>query len=138
MITRKISLLTVSIILATTVCAWAPGSEASVRGTGIKTPRVNYISPTNESKIDLTGKEYLAFSWKPTPIPSGGRKAYRFSLFKGYEYDTVFDQELDPQTTSIDIPCSILEDNETYTWRVKQRDGGGWSPDLRWSFEAKK
>ena len=120
-----------------TTPVWAGGG---VRSTGIKTPRVNYIVPKNDSEIDLTGKDYLTFRWKPTPRPQGGRRAYKFTLYKGFKYDVVFGGEvLRHDTYSIDIPCSKLENGIIYTWKVEQRAvHGGWSADLRWSFKSKK
>ncbi len=115
---------------------WAGGG---VRSTGMKTPRVNYIAPKNDSEIDLTGKDYLTFKWKPTPRPQGGRRAYKFTLYKGFAYDGVFSEVLSQDTYSIDIPCSKLENGIIYTWKVEQRaEHGGWSADLRWSFKIKK
>jgi hypothetical protein len=120
-----------------TTPVWAGGG---VRSTGIKTPRVNYIVPKNDSEIDLTGKNYLTFRWKPTPRPQGGRRAYKFTLYKGFKYDVAFGAEvLRHDTYSIDIPCSKLENGIIYTWKVEQRAAhGGWSADLRWSFKVKK
>ena len=114
---------------------WAGGG---VRSTGMKTPRVNYIIPKNDSEIDLTGKDCLTFRWKPTPRPQGGRRAYKFTLYKGFEYDVVFSEVLSRNTYSIDIPCSKLANGIIYTWKVEQRaEHGGWSADLRWSFKTK-
>ena len=78
------------ILSCMTTPVWAGGG---VRSTGIKTPRVNYIVPKNDSEIDLTGKDCLTFRWKPTPRPQGGRRAYKFTLYEGFEYDVVVSEK---------------------------------------------
>lgn len=103
-------------------------------------PTVRYIEPKDEAIVDLRGKREVIFSWKANPIPGGGRKAYKFSLYKGTGYDTVVSEQLDPKTYSIEVPTDMFEDGEIYTWQVKQRDARLqiWSMDHRWRFRIKK
>ena len=126
----------ITLILCISTFVWAGGA----RSTGIKVPRVNYIKPENESEVDLRDKEHLTFEWKPTPIPQGGRRAYRFALFKDYKYDMILTEDLHHKVLSIDVPKDMFEEGQSYTWRVKQRawQGGGWSAGHRWSLTVKK
>lgn len=103
-------------------------------------PLVRYTFPKSESTVDLAGKKNLTFSWKGMPIPSGGRRAYRFTLYKGFGYEEVFKETLDFQVYSIDVPADKFENGVEYTWQVKQRSGrsGHWGKDNRWSFSVKK
>ncbi len=131
---KKGAIFFILLSLCVMMPVWAGGG---VRSTGMKTPRVNYIAPQNDSEIDLTGKDCITFRWKPTPRPQGGRRAYKITLYKGFKYDVVFSEVLTRDTYSIDIPCSNLENGIIYTWKVEQRaEHGGWSADLRWSFKV--
>jgi len=123
--------------LAGDVCGRVGGGIYIGGGAGV--PEVSYITPKADSEVDLTGKEDLVFRWKPTPIPSGDRQYYKFTLFKGFGYDLIFSKKLGPQIFLIKIPSEMFEDGETYTWQVKQRGwGGDWSRNLRWSFRVRK
>jgi len=106
----------------------------------INTPKVRYIEPKSEAVVDLTGKESLVFKWKSTPIPAGGRMAYKFNVYEEYGYEVVVDEKLYPKVFSIEVPVDKFENGMTYTWQVKQRDARSrvWSMDSRWSFTIKK
>ena len=113
--------------------AWAKKGRDS-------TPKVRYIEPKSESLVDLTDEEVLTFKWKPTPIPGGGRMAYKFELFKEFGYDRIVNETLRERVFSIDIPADRFADGALYTWQVRQRDASTpiWSMDQRWSFTVKK
>ena len=104
------------------------------------TPLVRYISPKNDAMVDLKNKETLTFKWKSTPKPGGRREAYKFELFKEFGYERIVEETLSHNLYSIQIPTDKFEDDTTYTWQVKQRDGNThtWSGDNRWSFKIKK
>ena len=104
------------------------------------TPQPRCIGPKNEAIVDLTGKESLLFSWKSNPVPSGGRMAYKFDLYKDYGYEVVESEQLDAKVFSIEVPADKFENGALYTWQVKQRDYHTriWSRDYRWSFTVKK
>lgn len=104
-------------------------------------PSVEYLSPDDESTIDLTGKPGITFRWKGTPIPGGGRNAYRFKLIKGFKYDFIVSEELGQGVFSIDVPADKLENGITYSWYVEQRDASLmiWGRhDVVWSFKVIK
>lgn len=105
-----------------------------------KTPMVQYLEPGNDSVVNLKGKESLVFSWKKAPVPGGGRKAYKFDLYKGFGYEVVVGEKLNYKTYSIEVPADKFENGSTYTWQVKQRDANSkfWSMDHRWAFKVVK
>lgn len=122
-------------LLVTSMPLFAGGSEKD------KVPSVPYLSPDDEVAIDLTGKQGITFRWKSTPIPGGGRAAYRFKLIKGFKYDFIVSEELGQDVFSIDVPADKFEDGVTYSWYVEQRDGSlrVWSRhDTVWSFKVIK
>ena len=112
----------------------------SMAGERQSSPNVRYTYPKSESIVDLTGKEELEFTWKKMPIPSGGRSAYKFNLYKGFGYEELVDEKLEDKVYSIKVPVKIFENGETYTWQVKQRSMRSrvWGKDNRWSFKVKK
>jgi hypothetical protein len=117
------------------VYAFAGGSERD------KVPSVPQLSPDDEIAIDLTGKPGITFKWKSSPIPGGGRAAYRFKLIKGFKYDFIVSEELAQGVFSIDVPAGKFEDGATYSWYVEQRDASlnVWSRhDTVWSFKVIK
>jgi hypothetical protein len=108
--------------------------------TRVKPPMVAYLRPDDESTVDLTGKQALKFEWKSVPIPVNGRESYKITVYKGFGYDVVFSQVIDPRTFSVDVPTEKFEDGATYTWHVRQRDMGNmqWSRFDSWSFKVVK
>ena len=44
-------------------------------------PAVAYLVPDDDSVVDLTGKDFLVFKWKAQAIPTGGRSAFKFTLY---------------------------------------------------------
>lgn len=110
-------------------------------GSGrLKTPRVIYMEPRNDSVVDLRGKESLTFRWKGTPKPGGGRMAYKFDLYKDFGYERIVSEKLRDDVYSIEVPSDKFEDGALYTWQVKQRDARTrfWGLDIRWSFRVRK
>ncbi|MBN1353594.1 MAG: hypothetical protein JW994_02850 [Candidatus Omnitrophica bacterium] len=105
-----------------------------------QTPKVRYIKPANDSVVDLTGRESLVFTWKPTPKPGGGRTAYRFELFKDFGYEVVEDVTLEHDIYAAEVDADKLINGAAYSWQVKQRDRKThvWSMDNRWGFKVKK
>jgi len=106
----------------------------------LKVPRVAYQAPDNQTVVDLTGKNSLAFQWKSTPIPGGGRHAYRFKVYKGFSYETVTSQDLGQDVFSVEVPADKFDDGATYSWTVQQRDASNmlWSLNDTWSFKVIK
>jgi len=116
---------------------------SSVFATGRRSdvPNVPFLSPDDETTIDLAGKPGITFKWKNAPVPGGGREAYRFKLIKGFKYDFIVSEELAQGVFSIDVPADKFEDGVTYSWYVEQRDASlrVWSRhDTVWSFKVIK
>ena len=111
-----------------------------IYGRGEMVPEVNYMAPKDESKIDLAGEKTLTFRWRRVPFPSGGRKCYKFIIFKGFSYESYFKKILEHNVTSIDVPVGIFEDGQVYSWQVKQQDdwSAAWSRNVWWSFKIIK
>lgn len=106
-----------------------------------RVPKVEYLSPDDETTIDLTGKPGLTFRWKSAPIPGGGRDAYRFKLIKGFKYDFIVSEQLGQGVFSIDVPADKFENGVTYSWYVEQRDASLmiWNRhEIVWSFKVIK
>ncbi len=102
-------------------------------------PNVSFLSPDDESTIDLTDKPGITFKWKNSPVPGGGRDAYRFKLIKGFKYDFIVSEELGRGIFSIDVPADKFENGATYSWYIEQRDASLriWSRhDTVWSFKV--
>ncbi|MDP3791932.1 MAG: hypothetical protein Q8R38_07810 [Candidatus Omnitrophota bacterium] len=117
----------------------ASGAFATGRRSDV--PNVPFLSPDDEITIDLTEKPGITFKWKNSPVPGGGRDAYRFKLIKGFKYDFVVSEELPQNVFSIDVPADKFEDGVTYSWYVEQRDASAriWSRhDTVWSFKIIK
>jgi len=114
-------------------------ASAWVGGRSSYTPEVRYISPKDESIVDLTDKKSLTFRWQPTPIPGGNRFAYKFELFKEFSYERIVKEMLPSKVFSFEVPAHLFEPGVTYTWQVKQRDEWTrlWSRNHRWSFKVK-
>lgn len=105
-----------------------------------RVPKVRYLAPRSEAVVDLTGQESLEFTWSAMPKPSGGRMAYRFTIYKGFGYERIMNEILDRKTYSYTVPAEMFENGQLYTWQVLQRDDNTryWSMDNRWSFTIKK
>lgn len=131
-----------AVFLITLCIALVAMSVSVYAGSGKRdmVPRVSYLSPDDDSVIDLTGKSNLTFRWKNSTTPGGGRDSFRFKLIKGFDYDFVVSENLGQGIFSIDIPADKLEDGATYSWYVEQRDASlmVWSWHDRWSFKVLK
>jgi hypothetical protein len=131
---KKIILLSFMLILSLPAQAyWAAEEE-------IEAPDVSYVSPRNDSEVDLSQAENLVFSWRPAPYPRGGRECFKFRLFKGFSNEIILTQQLDPQTTTFQVSRDYFQDGQLYTWQVQQRDDWShvWSHPVTWSFTVKK
>lgn len=127
------------LILTVTIVSLCATSFAGGRRSDV--PNVPFLSPDDEAAIDLSGKPGITFKWKSSPVPGGGREAYRFKLIKGFKYDFIVSEELGQGVFSIDVPADKFEDGATYSWYVEQRDAslGIWSRhDTVWSFKIIK
>lgn len=133
----KIAAITVMFFAIMTFGTYIYASE----GERDMVPKVAYLSPDDETTIDLTGKPGITFAWKNSPTPGGGRDAYRFKLIKGFKYDFIVSEKLGPTTFSIDVPADKFEDGVTYSWYVEQCDASTrvWNRhDVVWSFKVIK
>ncbi len=121
-------------LMISAVSAFAGGRRSDV-------PNVPFLSPNDEITINLTQTPGITFKWKNSPVPGGGREAYRFKLIKGFKYDFIVSEELPRDVFSIDVPSDKFEDGVTYSWYVEQRDASlnMWSRhDTVWSFKVIK
>ena len=128
------ALIFAAVIVALCTVSFAGGRRSDV-------PNVPFLSPDDETTIDLTGKPGITFKWKSAPLPAGGRDSYRFKLIKGFKYDFIISEELGQGVFSIDVPIDKFEDGVTYSWYVEQRDSSlrVWSRhDTVWSFKVIK
>lgn len=132
MIKKSLVLVVACILIAS--AAFAAGRRSDV-------PNVQFLSPDDETTVDLTGKPAVTFKWKNAPVPGGGRDAFRFKLIKGFKYDFIVSEELTRDTFSIDVPSDKFDNGVTYSWYVEQRDASlnVWSRhDTVWSFKVIK
>ena len=135
---KKIVILFVLLVVFSTTSIWAQCCGGG--GGGGASAIVPYTTPKDDSEVDLTNKEYLTFKWKRCPIPNGGRRSYRFTLYKGFGYEVLHKEKLTPDITSINISRDRFENDALYTWHVRQRSAWPveWSPEVRWSFKVKR
>ena len=78
------------------------------------------IYPATED-ITLKGKDFLEFRWGR----AGGFKLdhYEFKLYKGYEAiasTLIFKQNFPRNAYPISIPANLFENNQVYTWSLRQ------------------
>ena len=78
------------------------------------------IYPATEN-ITLMGKDFLEFRWQR----AGGIKLdhYEFKLYKGYEAiasNLIFKQKFPREVYPITIPAKLFENNQIYTWSLRQ------------------
>jgi len=132
---KKIALLITVCVILTTM-----GAFVFAAGERDKVPAVVYLSPDNDSTVDLTGKDSLTFRWSGNPMPGGGRDCYRFKLIKGFGYNSIMTEQVGQGIFSIEVPADKFEDGQTYSWYVQQRSSsiGAWSRFAAWSFKAVK
>lgn len=129
-----LTLIFAAVIVSPSTMLFAGGRRSDV-------PNVQFLSPDDETTIDLTEKPGITFKWRNAPVPGGGRDAYRFKLIKGFKYDFIVSEELGRVVFSIDVPADKFEDGVIYSWYVEQRDSslGIWSRhDTVWSFKVIK
>ncbi|MGB2705638.1 MAG: hypothetical protein WBC74_02110 [Candidatus Omnitrophota bacterium] len=127
---KKVLLFTLAFVLVT-AAVWAGSNMQS-------TPKVRYRHPKSEAIVDLSEKENLTFKWKSSPSPGGGRSAFRFELYKGFSYDVVLRENLEPTVLKLEVPAETFKPGQLYSWQVKQRSEKtrDWSADNRWTFEV--
>jgi len=122
------------------------GTTLSLADMAQNTPAVRYVYPRNDSKVDLRKEEgdeeekTVRFRWKSSPVPGGGRSAYKFELYKDFSYEAMLREEFGPYTYGLEVPADKFENGSVYTWQVKQRDEKTrkWNKDNRWSFKIIK
>jgi hypothetical protein len=125
---------------AVVLCAVMYLGFAGASSRGVRhVPQVRLISPESESVVTLSSGQGVEFSWKPTPYPAGGRIAYKFTLYRGFGYDSIVDMVLGENVYSVNVPFEKFESGD-YVWQVRQRDeqSGDWSIPERWSFKIEK
>jgi len=98
---RKIILLLIPLLLL--LPCLAEGISGGMEGDSGSVPKVIYIKPVDGSVLDLTGKDKVVFEWRMVPIPGGNRETYKFVLFKGYSYEEVSSQIIDPGTFRTEV-----------------------------------
>ena len=127
------------LVLLSIFCVFAV-SLVNAGDERFKVPRVAYLSPDNDSTVDLTGKDVLTFKWKAQPVPAGGVQNYKLVVYKGFSYDIAVKEEVDRDKYSVDVPATNFEDGAKYSWHVQQRDASNmiWSLFDSWSFKVIK
>lgn len=102
-------------------------SQSFALNCGIRTrddyvPQPQLLEP-NKDTADISGKEYLVFSWSPHEQTRGFRAYYDFRLYNGYDMlasTLIMKKRVDPHTFSLKLPSSMFEDGRVYTWSLKQ------------------
>jgi len=125
-----LKILTVAIFVSTLA------SVVFARGPGISTdfyrnlppPRLKY--PITDQAV-LTGKDFLEFQWGSNDL--SGIDHYDFRLYKGYNTyadNLMLKKELSSDTGSIKIEAALFENNQVYTWTLRQIFLSGAKSDL--------
>ncbi|MCK9573423.1 MAG: hypothetical protein M0R20_03355 [Candidatus Omnitrophica bacterium] len=87
-------------------------------------PRLSYpIGP----EATITG-DYLEFKWWHAGM---GVRSYEFSLYRGGgpSGDVIVQKTLPFDASSIQVEAKLLEDNQTYTWTLRQVSDDGQKSD---------
>jgi hypothetical protein len=124
---KKITVLTIIIVLAGGVCAHAGRLRNGIYGRGDRVPQPTLLAPTTET-IDLTGKVELEFKWSPHESARGFRLYYDFRLYKGYdmtEGNLMVKEKVSSDTYRVAFPADLFQNNGIYTWSLKQVYDGG-------------
>jgi len=133
----RLSLIFGLIALLSVISAARAYSAIGRTGRGGQTPRVRKIRPKDDSQVIIEDKG-VEFKWSLVPMPAGGRRTFRFKLFKGFGYGSIVKEELAQDITSITVQAEVFEDGQLYSWEIAQRGSEGWSKSQRWSFTAIK
>jgi hypothetical protein len=135
---KKITAITImSLMVSAALCS--ASSEDFFKFTQ-RAPRPRLIEPVTE-KVNLTGKAHLRFKWSTSESGVGYRKYYDFRLYKGYdmlESTLIFKQRIEPNKNLIDLPVDMFDDDEVYSWSLRQRTSAGKSPRSSCSFKVIK
>lgn len=114
--TLKLLLFTLAIIfIANFLFAGADKS-----GFANPPPEVRLKYPITDT-VDLTGKDYLEFSWYKYYL--SGRRYFEFKLYKGYqllEANLLLKQHLPFDQYSFRVSSDKFQNGETYTWVIIQ------------------
>jgi hypothetical protein len=84
--------------------------------------------------ITLAGKDSLEFKWMRTNLAK--TRHYEFKIYKGYNMfaaDLIFKQEIPVGTYPVEIPVSLFEEGQVYTWSLRQVFLGGGKSDRSFS-----
>ncbi|MFA5337545.1 MAG: hypothetical protein WC330_04350 [Candidatus Omnitrophota bacterium] len=87
-------------------------------------PRLSYpIGP----EVTITG-DYLEFKWWHAGM---GVRSYEFSLYKGGgpSGDVIVQKTLPFDASSIQVEAKLFEDDQTYTWTLRQVSDDGQKSD---------
>jgi len=121
---KKIMLLRLFICATLLLLSIAVFPQASYGANKIRIfdsdPGPCLIYPATED-ITLKGKDFLEFRWER----AGGVKLdhYEFKLYKGYEAiasNLIFKKNFSREAYPINIPARLFENNQTYTWSLRQ------------------
>jgi hypothetical protein len=117
------------IFIVLLICPINPGVFAGSNTSEITIePRLAYPL---EPEVTVTG-EYLEFKWWPAAT---GVRTYEFSLYKGggLSGDVILEKHLPFNVTSLKVDAKLLEDNQIYTWTLRQVADNGQKSDKSFS-----
>jgi len=113
---------------------WAQAYQGYFFSNHVPDPRL--LEPTDD-KVDLTGKKELLFRWSPHEGMIYKRKYYDFRLYKGYsmyESTLILKKKVAPGQYQLSLSADMFENNQVYTWSLRQRYTSGKSRRASSSF----
>jgi len=120
---KRIGIATIIYLTAFLVLSvFISSSYSGVRlGAGFEpVPGEKLLYPTTND-ISLTGKDYLEFRWLRTDLEK--TDYFDFRLYKGYntvESSRIFKKRFSSDVYPIEIPASLFEKGQVYSWVLVQ------------------
>jgi hypothetical protein len=96
-------------------------------------PAPTLLYPVTD-KISLEGSDFLEFRWKRTDIVR--TSYYELRLYKGYQTiasTLIFKQRYSRDEYPVRLPASRFEENQVYTWSLRQIFFNGEKSDRAFS-----
>ncbi|MFA5338054.1 MAG: hypothetical protein WC330_06960 [Candidatus Omnitrophota bacterium] len=124
---KKVKYFAVSFFIVFSVVLVVAGNVGLCRSNTTEvtsSPRLSYpIGP----EVTITG-DYLEFKWWHAGM---GVRSYEFSLYKGGgpSGDVIVQKTLPFDASSMQVEAKLFEDNQTYTWTLRQVSDDGQKSD---------